>query len=162
MSWRPMTAADLAPLFPLACAIHVDFFEALDVLADKLAAYPAGCLVLDGTSAEAIGGYAFSHPYVRGRVPKLNTPLGGLPAGADIYYVHDIAIAADHRGRGYAEAVVERLAGHARDAGFVEMRLLSVNNSQAFWARRGFTPVGDEQIDVSSYGDDAVHMRRFL
>jgi GNAT superfamily N-acetyltransferase len=156
-----MIAADLPPVFTLACAIHVDFFEALEVMADKLAAYPAGCLVLERPDG-GIGGYAVSHPYVRGRVPKLNHPLGGVPLDADIYYIHDIAIDAAARGQGRAEAIVTRLADHARQAGFAEMRLLSVNNSESFWTRRGFTPVRDEQVDVSSYGADAIHMRQFL
>ncbi|WP_186454572.1 GNAT family N-acetyltransferase [Nitrospirillum amazonense] len=161
MPWRPMTAADLPPAFTLACAIHVDFFEALDIMADKLAAYPAGCLTLE-TANGGISGYAVSHPYARGRVPKLNHLLGGLPADADIYYIHDIAIDAAARGKGHAEMAVDLLAAHARSAGFREMRLLSVNNSGAFWRRRGFSPAPDEQVDVSSYGSDATYMRRVL
>ncbi|TWB28938.1 acetyltransferase (GNAT) family protein [Nitrospirillum bahiense] len=156
-----MTAADLPHAFTLACAIHVDFFEALDVMADKLATYPAGCLTLE-TADSAISGYAVSHPYARGRVPKLNHLLGALPADADIYYIHDIAIDAAARGQGHAEVAVDLLAAHARGAGFHEMRLLSVNNSGAFWRRRAFSPVLDEQVDVSSYGSDATYMRRFL
>lgn len=156
-----MMAADLPTAFTLACAIHIDFFEALDVMADKLAAYPAGCLTLE-TVDGSIGGYAVSHPYARGRVPKLNHLLGGLLADADIYYIHDVAIDAAVRGQGHAEAAVDLLATQARSAGFREMRLLSVNNSGAFWRRRGFSPVLDEQVDVSSYGSDATYMRRFL
>ncbi|MEA1676632.1 GNAT family N-acetyltransferase [Nitrospirillum sp. BR 11163] len=161
MPWRPMTVADLPPVFTLACAIHVDFFEALEVMADKLAAYPAGCLTLETANGD-ISGYAVSHPYARGRVPTLNHPLGGLPADADIYYIHDIAIDTAARGQRHAEAVVELLAARARAAGFREMRLLSVNNSGTFWSRRGFGRVHDELVDVSSYGQDATYMRRFL
>ncbi|WP_044562231.1 GNAT family N-acetyltransferase [Azospirillum sp. B4] len=161
MPWRPMAAADMPPVFTLACAIHVDFFEALEVMADKLATYPAGCLVLeraDGT----IGGYAVSHPYVKGRVPKLNHVLRGLPTEADVYYIHDIAIDPAARGQGHAEAAVLLLARQAREAGFTEMRLLSVNNSEGFWTRRGFAPVGNETVDVSSYGDGAIYMFQSL
>ncbi|TWB16687.1 acetyltransferase (GNAT) family protein [Nitrospirillum amazonense] len=156
-----MTVADLAPAFTLACAIHIDFFEALEVMADKLAVYPAGCLTLAAPDGE-LTGYAVSHPYARGRVPKLNHLLGGLPANADIYYIHDIAIDAAARGKGHAEMAVDLLAAHARHAGFREMRLLSVNNSGAFWRRRGFSPVLNEQVDVASYGSDATYMRRFF
>ncbi|MEA1650554.1 GNAT family N-acetyltransferase [Nitrospirillum sp. BR 11164] len=161
MPWRPMTVADLAPAFTLACAIHVDFFEALEVMADKLATYPAGCLTLEASDGR-LSGYAVSHPYARARVPKLNHLLGGLPADADIYYIHDIAIDTAARGRGNAEAVVDLLAAHARHVGFREIRLLSVNNSEAFWRRRGFSVVEDEHVDVSSYGLDAIYMRRIL
>ncbi|TWB63269.1 acetyltransferase (GNAT) family protein [Nitrospirillum viridazoti] len=156
-----MTVADLAPAFTLACAIHVDFFEALEVMTDKLAVYPAGCLTLEMPDGE-LSGYAVSHPYARGRVPKLNHLLGGLPADADIYYIHDIAIDAAARGRGHAETAVDLLAAHAGDAGFREVRLLSVNNSEAFWRRRGFSAVEDEHVDVTSYGLDAIYMRRIL
>ncbi|MBB6250550.1 GNAT family N-acetyltransferase [Nitrospirillum iridis] len=161
MPWRPMAAIDLPAVFTLACAIHVDHFEALEVMADKLAAYPAGCLVLDGTDG-GVNGYAISHPYGKGRVPKLNHLLGGLPADADIYYIHDVAIAPAARGQGQAEAVVAMLAGHARDAGFTEMRLLSVNNTMAFWSRKGFTAIHIASLDVSSYGADAVYMGKSL
>ncbi|MDZ5647697.1 GNAT family N-acetyltransferase [Nitrospirillum sp. BR 11828] len=161
MFWRPMTVADLPSVFTLACAIHVDFFEAFEVMADKLAAYPTGCLTLARADG-GIGGYVLSHPYARGRVPKLNHMLGGLPADADIYYLHDVAIDAAARGQGHADAAVAILTEHARGAGFTEMRLLSVNNSTAFWSRKGFAAIQETSVDVSSYGEDAVYMVKLL
>jgi len=48
-----------------------------------------------------IYGYAVSHPIRRGQPLALDTLLGAIPADADAYYIHDVVVLQEMRGRGY-------------------------------------------------------------
>lgn len=159
MAWRAMTEADLDAVRALADAIHPGYPEDGAVLAERLRLYPAGCFVWvrDG----AARGYALSHPWPAGAPPALNTRIGAIPADADAYHLHDIALLASERGRRAGSAIVARLAAHARAQGFRALTLIAVNRSGPFWERAGFVAQRDAGLraTLASYGTDAVYMR---
>src|SRR4051794_10781367 len=95
MTWRPMSAADLAAVEQIAELIHQAYPESDAVVAERLTLFPEGCLVL----GEAPIGYLVSHPGLVGRPPPLNCLLGGLPERPDCLYLHDIALLPQARGR---------------------------------------------------------------
>ena len=161
-SWRPMAAADLPAVMAVAAQVHPDYPESEAVFAERLALHPAGCLVLAG--GEGIGGYVLSHPWRVGQVPALDSLLGPLPDDADAYYIHDLALVPAARGGGAASTGVERLAAHARDAGFGRMALVAVGNSAGFWRRHGFREAHDEALarKLASYDSAARYMIRDL
>lgn len=162
MPWRPMTAQDLAQVQVLADAIHLDHPEDAKVFEERLRLYPQGCLALDEHGR--LVGYALTHPWHYGAPPALNALLGTIPTEATTYYVHDVALLPEGRGKGHAADIVERLARHARGAGFPNLSLVAVNNSQAFWKRLGFhsTSVPGLEAKLLTYGPDAVLMVREL
>jgi predicted N-acetyltransferase YhbS len=55
-----------------------------------------------------------------------------------VFYVHDIAVAADCRGRGVGRRLAQALLDTARRQGFTRAELVSVQGSAPFWARFGF------------------------
>ncbi|HZH53242.1 MAG TPA: GNAT family N-acetyltransferase [Microvirga sp.] len=162
MPWRPMTAPDIDRVQELADRIHVDHPEDREVFAERLALYPQGCHVLveDG----GIVGYAITHPWRFGEPPPLNSRLREIPREADTYYLHDVALLPEGRGRGFAAQGAELIAGRARVAGFTNMSLVAVNNSQTFWRRLGFRAEAVPGLGTKllSYGSDAVLMKRDL
>jgi len=162
MPWRPMTACDLPEVQVLADAIHLDHPEDATVFAERLRLYPQGCLALE--EGRRLIGYALTHPWHFGKPPALNSPLGEIPRRATTYYVHDVALLPEARGKGYAAQIGERLANHARTAGFGNLSLVAVNNSQGFWERLGFcrTRVPGLEEKLLTYGPDAVLMARDL
>jgi len=162
MSWRPMTAQDLAQVQILADRIHLDHPEDAQVFSERLRLYPQGCLVLEEDGR--LIGYALTHPWYFGAPPALNSLLGEIPGEATTYYVHDVALLPEARGKGYAARAGERLVGHARDAGFGNLSLVAVNNSQAFWERLGFhvATVSGLKAKLLTYGPGAVLMVREL
>jgi GNAT superfamily N-acetyltransferase len=120
----------------IADRVHPAFPEDLAVFAERQALYPWGVhlLEVDGEAA----GYLIAHPWPSGSAPKLNGLLHHIPAGADSFYLHDLALLPNARGTGAARAIVESMADHARQAGYACMSLVAVNGSVPFWQHLGF------------------------
>ena len=160
MPWRPMIPEDLAHVQVLADAIHVSHPEDPEVLAERQRLYPQGCFMLV-EDKRAIG-YALTHPWRFAEPPPLNRLLGAIPSPATTYYIHDIALLPEGRGKGYAAQITSLLAAHARDAGFDNLSLVAVNRSQVFWEKAGFRVIAVPGLEakLASYGPDAALMVR--
>lgn len=160
--WRPMASSDLASVDAVAEIVHPLYPESREVAAERLALYPAGCLV--AVEGGRLVGYAIGHPGVLGRPPALDTLLGTLPAEADCLYLHDVALLPDVHGKGHGKALIARLESLARSAGLARLALTAVNNSAGYWARHGFAPykAGDADLaaKMASYGEDALYLLR--
>jgi ribosomal protein S18 acetylase RimI-like enzyme len=162
MLWRPMTPSDLAAVCAIAARVHPDYPEDDAVFAERLALYPAGCLVLaNGDEAQ---GYLISHPWQFGQPPALNALLGALPAPATTYYVHDLALLPPARGSGAAAAIIATLIRHATAQQHKNISLVAVNNSVQFWQRQGFDIHDDATLTakLASYDAQACYMLRNL
>lgn len=153
--WRPMRPGDLAAVCAIADAVHVDYPEDADVIAEKLSLYPAGCAVMDLDGGAA--GYLIAHPWVAGDPPRLNHRLGALPAAPDLFYWHDIALSPAGRGKGAGRAAVAWVSERARRAGCGTIALMSVGDAAPFWRAQGFVPVADA---TANYGPGTMMMRR--
>lgn len=162
MDWRPANRDDVAGIAALSNRLHVLLPERDEVFAEKIRLSPDGCHVLE--AGEAIVGYVLSHPWRRADPPALDTPLGGLPADADCWYVHDLGIGEQARGAGAATAIVERLAEQAARQGFGVMALVAVGDAGGFWRRLGFRDAGGEAVrrKLAAYGAGAAYMERKL
>jgi GNAT superfamily N-acetyltransferase len=157
--WRAMRPEDMPAVFALSRRVHVDHPEREVVLAEKLTLFPAGCFALD--VGGHVVGYCFSHPW-NGAPPRLDSFLGTLPAAPSRYFIHDVTLAPDARGHGYAATLMPVLAGVARNCGVPHMMLVAVNGANDFWTRFGFhAPDDARQSDVrAKYGPRAVLMER--
>ncbi len=161
--WRAMRRTDLPAVARVAAAVHPRYPESDAVFAERLRLYPAGNRVLsDGTGA--VQGYVVSHPWRQGAIPALDSLLGALPADADSYYIHDLALLPAARGRGAAQAGVAALADHAARAGFVSMAIVAIAGTQGFWERQGFHLVDRPALTakLASYDSSARYMLRAL
>ncbi|ABC21061.1 GNAT family N-acetyltransferase [Rhodospirillum rubrum] len=162
--WRAMTAQDLALTYPLGEEIHSGFPESPAVQPERLALFPAGCRVAEDAKGTLLG-YCISHPGVSGRPPALDSLLGGLPAGADCLYIHDVCLRREARGQGLVGLLLGALADLARDHGLGALALTAVGGADGVWRRHGFT---DQPIDaalrakLASYRGIALPMVRRL
>jgi len=156
--WRDMTTSDLDAVYRIAAIVHPDFPEDDAVLAEKLALYPDGCLVLE--DEVGITGYVFSHPYPFGQSPALNTRLVALSDADGCYYLHDIALLPEARGNGAATRAVTMIMDRARDIGFDRIALTAVSYAITYWTKMGFA--SEDGTDPDSYGADALYMSRML
>ena len=160
MIWRGMIPTDLDAVLAAAAIIHPGYPEERGVFAERLDLWPEGCRVLD--QGGLLAGYAISHPWRYGLPPKLDARLGALPAGADTYYLHDIALLPNARGRGAAGVLLADLAGLAEWHRFATLSLVAVNASRPIWEAQGFCVAADATPDLGSYGVDAWFMVRRL
>lgn len=80
------------------------------------------------------------------------------------FYIHDVAILPEWRGRGLAGEVIRRLLGVAEGGGYETCCLISVYGTGQFWGRFGFGRVEGELKEleemVKVYGGDAVFLER--
>jgi GNAT superfamily N-acetyltransferase len=132
-----MMAVDLASVGQIAEIVHPAYPESEDVPAERLALFPAGCLIAEGAPGEVLG-YAVSHPGQLGRPPALDSRLGELPSDADCLYLHDVALLPEARGLGLGESLVDLLRALGIRFGFKVIALTAVNRSTSYWRSRGF------------------------
>lgn len=131
--------------------------ESAGSLLSKLEVSPATCWVAD--SERGLAGYLFAHPWTSEVPPSLDLVIERLPAAADCFYIHDLAIDPEWRGTGTGE----RLIGDAlqlADNHWPRCALIAVQASQRFWGRFGFVPAPTPlQAAAVGYGDATLMWR---
>ncbi len=168
LHWRPMRPEDIDAVVEVARLSFPDHFEDRACFENRLALYPRGCFVLAGVGAEdgaePARGYLIAYPWRADAAPALNTVIEGLPAQAEVLYLHDLALDPRARGGGRTGAVIERLAEQAAEDGWPALALVAVNAASGFWARHGFEPRDPPGMaqKLASYGEDARYMVRTL
>lgn len=158
VAWRAMTGYDLDAVFAIANQVHPGFFEKAEVLAEKFALYRNGCYLLE--LGEKPAGYVLSHPWRSGDLPALDMLLGAIPADADSYYIHDLALLPVTRGVGAAGQIAAALTKHAQAMNYRNMSLVAVNGSHGFWEKQGFAiaDVPGLAAKLSGYEAEARYM----
>jgi GNAT superfamily N-acetyltransferase len=161
-AWEPLTPADLGALMAIAGLAHPALPERVDVFAEKLRLFPAGCRKL--MRAGRLSGYAISHPWRCAAPPQLDTVLGVLPADADCLFIHDIALAPEARGDGAAAVFLGHALAVAAAAGLPAITLVAAYGTARLWRRYGFVALTDPALGrkLACYGEQAVYMRRPL
>lgn len=159
-----MAAHDLPGVTALSVRVHPNYPERPEVLAEKFRLFPGGCFTLEDGGG-AVTGYCFSHPWISGAPPALDTFLKVMPREPARYFIHDLTLDAAMRRRGLAQALMPDLIRAARGAGLDHMALVAVNGSSPFWSLMGFRPTPDEAVQSAArakYDAGAVHMERIL
>lgn len=153
-----MCETDLSAVQRISDEVHGRYSEAPAVYAERLRLYSAGCFVLD--EGGDVSGYLITHPWHRDTPPKLGALLGSIPAEADTYYLHDIALLPSTRGSGAGRAATALVAQCAAACGQHSITLMAINGADRFWSAQGFDHVADG--GDASYGEDAFLMRRMI
>lgn len=156
-----MRPEDLPAVEEVAAQVHPDYPEDPAVFIERLRLHPQGCRTL--WLAGRPSGYLISHPWRLAAPPKLNTPLGALPAHPDAYYLHDLALLPAVRGGGHAAAAVAWVEAHARALGLDRVALVSLADAVRFWLRQGFDATEEPVPGIlASYDAGARFMVRHL
>jgi ribosomal protein S18 acetylase RimI-like enzyme len=137
---RSLVASDVPAIASLETeAYEPSLHESPEAFARLIELFPAGALGAfdDG----GLCGYAIGVPLRTGATLELRQPLRAVPADADAFYVHDVAVAARCRGRGVGRALAGQLIAVGVTRGFTRFELVSVQGSALFWARFGFVAV---------------------
>lgn len=123
-------------------------------------------VVFDSLDNQSVVGYALVH-----RIPDKHAPPGlntDILNAGDAWnarnawnghvFIHGLSVAPEWQGKGLASTMVDEIMDRASEAKSVS--LFSVQDSQKFWEKHGFTEVEEESRTpwINSYGEDAVHM----
>ena len=137
MRLRLLTEGDIAELHRLEAEAYLpDLHESDAAFRQLIRLFPDGAFGF--FDAGGLCGYAFGAPSVAGTTLALREPLESVPANADTFYIHDVAVAARCRGRGLGRLLATELLALARRRGFTRSELVSVQGSAPFWERVGF------------------------
>lgn len=160
--WRPALPGDAAEIARLSTAHLGLYAEGAEVFDERIRLTPDGCYVLK--AKHDIVGYFFSHPWTRFAPPALHQMLGALPANADCWYVHDVAVDRSARGTGVVPEIFDRVAHVARTRGFSLVTLVAVSGAARYWRTLGFEDATTDalRLKLKDYGADAVYMERAL
>lgn len=134
--WRSATLGDVGTIMAIQAEVHPLLSERDLVIADKIATFPDGCCILHHD--ESALGYALGHPYLLDHVPALDAKLGMLPATADCFFIHDVALLPAARGQGAAKAYVGRMRDVCARRGLGWLALVSVYGTVPIWEGCGF------------------------
>ena len=155
-------SSDLDGVLAVQAVVFPAFQETKATFAERLRLYPDGFFV--AKEGDDIKGYLVSYPIQRFQPPPLDNLIGAVSPGCDAYYVHDLSLLPEMRGRGAAVAMIEAMTEVARNAGFTRMALIAVGGADIFWRRFGFATVAMPPLEARllAYGADAVYMERPL
>ncbi|KAJ2986083.1 hypothetical protein NUW58_g5198 [Xylaria curta] len=158
--WRPLDIDDVEGVVRVANVVHTQLPERDIVFAERARLFPEGCLVL--VEETQVRGYAISHPIRHRKPPALDSLLGEIAPEADQFYIHDVCILPELRGRGHALDAINKLLAIAER--YPTTCLVSVYGSVLFWARFGFrSPAAVDNAlsdKIRGYGDNATYLER--
>ncbi|MFO7528697.1 MAG: GNAT family N-acetyltransferase [Marinobacter sp.] len=129
--------------------------EDIAILQQKQHQSPDTCwVVTDGEGR--VQGYLLAHhwPSVTD-VPALDQPLPAV--GGDVMYIHDMALALNAQGLGRSMPLWQALTAQVRQENITTLALVAVNDSQAYWQKKGFEVSAPVAIE-KGYGKRAVQM----
>jgi ribosomal protein S18 acetylase RimI-like enzyme len=98
-----------------------------------------------------VTGYIISFPYILFKPYPINCYYKNIEHPT-CYYIHDLCVLKEHRGNGYASALVNEVLKIKS----YPKALMSVLDSNKFWERFGFKPHKTEMY----YGMNATYMIR--
>ena len=159
-----MGADDVPAVLAIQAACYgAQTVEPEAVICRRLAVAPETAWVAE--AATGVCAYLVGYRSSRGRLTPLHGDFEPLPAG-DCLYLHDLAVAAAAAGAGAARALSERAWAHARALGLTLSALVSVQDSRAFWQKRGYAVVAELSPEqrrlLSTYPGPSDYMARAL
>ena len=156
---RTQTAHDIQAILDIQAACYpADFIESAATLQRKQALAPATSWMIE-IEGQAVC-YLFCHSWHSDTPPALGKKLAQLPANADRFYIHDLAILPAGRGKKLADQLIEHALNWARHLGFRQAMLVAVLGAESFWRKHQFSGTPNRQL--SGYGEGAVCMQRQL
>lgn len=154
---RLLTLADVQGIARVQeTAYEPRYHESTESFVAKVSAGQGTCFGVDNTNGD-LAAYLVALPCHSGFVMPLDAaPVGtvSLPE-ATCLYVHDLAVAAEHRGHRLGDVLWQELCAVAREHGVGRVELVSVQNSVSWWEARGFSVTGEAE---GGYGAEAVRM----
>ena len=164
---RPLHAHDVDSLLHIQTICYGNaFLESREVFSQRLTA-PHHCSVGVVRAGEhTLLAYLAAYWSTLGKITPLDGPFTPATAGDPVLYLHDMSVLPELSGQGVARYLVQHLMHHARQRGLRHAALVSVQGSQTYWERQGFSvcPVLDAQqsMHLETYGDGALYMTAAL
>ena len=147
VSIRPTKTSDYSAINAIGTASYPENYRADELsFNSKMQGYPDGSFVAD---LDGIVGYVISFPYVIGKPCPINSVFE-LELKPDCYYIHDLCVLDEFRGKGIANKLAERIL----EIKWEVVALVAVMGSNKFWRKFGFRAFAS----LEYYGRKAEYM----
>ena len=141
------------------CYIEVEP-ESLASLQSRLEISPDTCWVV--CEDKQVVAYLICHPWVEDNIPALDTKLKSIPQGAQVFYIHDLAVGIAHRGKGIGQTLVKETLSYAQNKKYKKAKLIAVQKSLKFWQSFGFQKLNslslENKLTLKTYGLGSIAM----
>lgn len=156
---REIIISDWPQIMAIQSQVYHDVTpEPLDVMQGKWRRSPKLCFVYcSETHPQQIGGYLLAHTWAGQALPELGVSMAEGVAEKYIF-LHDLAISPEYQGQGVGPKLAKHMLTRARQCGWQEFRLVSVQGSVPFWQRFGFRVM--QRNVAACYGDEAAMMSK--
>lgn len=157
---RPIDADDWCAIVDLEADAYsgTGHSETRTALESRARSSPTTSFVLD--VGESVRGYLIALPYPPFRFPELDRVEEAVFRSSNLH-LHDILVAKEIRGRGWARRLLRHLTDTARSTGYEQISLVSVGGTTGFWSAHGYR--AHPEVSLSrTYGPDAVYMSRVI
>lgn len=166
-SVRPLQAHDVESLLQVQTVCYgEDFMESREVFAQRLACDHHCSIGVVQPPDAGLKAYLAAYWSSPGKITPLDGHFTPPASGEQVLYVHDMSVLPELAGQGVARYLLQHVMQQARQRGLRQAALVSVQGSQAYWERQGFSvyPVKDAQqwANLQTYGEGAVYMRAML
>lgn len=164
---RPLDAHDVDSLLHVQTICYGDqFLESRDTFAQRLGCAHQCSLGVVRAGERALKAYLAAYWSNPGKITPLDGEFTPPADSTQVLYLHDMSVLPELAGQGVARHLVQHAFAQARRRGLQQAALVSVQGSQAYWERQGFSvcPVIDAQqsLHLETYGDGAVYMTAAL
>lgn len=164
---RPLDHRDVDQLLHLQTMCYGDDFqESRTAFAQRLGCAHHCSVGVASTAGAALQAYLAAYWSNPGKITPLDGHFTAPAAGEQVLYLHDISVLPALSGQGLARHLVRHGMQQARQRGLRQATLVSVQGSQSYWERQGFSvyPVMDAQqyLHLQTYGEGAVYMTATL
>lgn len=162
---RPLQVLDVPHVLALqAQCYEAQFLESAQAFEAKLRFAEPYRSSWIATQSETALAYVVALPVCLRTLPALDAPALTPSAGAELLYLHDLAVAPAGRSLGLGRRLAERVEQCARDLGLARIGLIAVQDSLAYWRRQGFAELPSLpavlQAKLASFGPHARWMER--
>ena len=152
---RAINDTDWPSILSIQATVYPDITpETETVLRSKLALGPQTCLVITDQQHN-VTGYCLAHPWHK-HPASLHT-VYSKPQQTELLYIHDMAIAPLYAGKQIGSQTLKYLQQWAKQQGYKELSLVSLQQAVGYWQRHGFKPL-NYAIDEVQYGAGACYM----
>lgn len=159
---RALQPGDVADVLHIQAQCYgSDFVEGAQVFTRRLqAAHHCSWAAAQGEKVVAYLAAYWSRP---GKITPLQGDFEAM-AGANVLYLHDMAVLPAWAGQGIAAQLLQAAVSQARGRGVQRAALVAVQGAASYWERRGFVasaPADAAQTaHLRSYGPQALYMEQ--
>ncbi len=142
-----MTLEDIPHVYNISLLLH-SLYEDPEIFQERMTLSQGSYVLL---AQDIIVGYLISHPYRKKTYPPLNTLIHAIPEDPDTWYIHDLAILPEFRGKGMVRPILDEVKVLAFSHNIYELSLVSIYGKEVFWTKMGFRFVSSANYGTMMY-----------